>query len=193
MMKIAVFASGTGTNFVKLIEAIENKQVDANPVLLICDQPNAKVIEKAEKLGVKTLVYRPKDFADKATYETEVLSELRAHKVDGIVLAGYMRLIGDVLLNAYGGKIINLHPSLLPSFAGKDAIGQAWEKGVKVTGITIHFVDEGMDTGPIIAQKPYEIKETDTLESLTEEIHKIEHEWYPKIVQYVIKNYWKEA
>lgn len=193
MMKIAIFASGTGTNFERLVEAIKNKQVQAELVLLVCDKPGAKVIEKAKKLGVPTLVYRPKDFANKAAYETDLLAQLRTEGVEGIVLAGYMRLIGEVLLEAYRGKIINLHPSLLPSFAGKDAIEQAWEKGVKVTGITIHFVDEGMDTGPIIAQKPYEIQESDTLESLTAEIHKIEHEWYPKIVQYVIKNFWKEA
>ena len=193
MMKLAIFASGSGTNFLKLTEAIQNKEIDAELALLVCDKPGAKVIERAEKFGIKTLVYHPKDFGNKSAYETELLSELKVHGVEGIVLAGYMRLIGEVLLDAYRGRIVNLHPSLLPSFVGKDAIEQAWKKGVKVTGITIHFVDEGMDTGPIIAQKPYEIKPTDTLESLTEEIHKIEHEWYPKIVQFVIKNHWKEA
>ena len=193
MIKLAIFASGSGTNFVKLTEAIQNKEIDGELALLVCDRPGAKVIEHAKRLGIKTLVYQPKDFKNKAAYETELLLNFRAQDIKAIVLAGYMRLIGEVLLEAYSGKIINLHPSLLPSFPGKDAILQAWKKEVKVTGITIHFVDEGMDTGPIIAQKPYEIKPTDTLESLTEEIHKIEHEWYPKIVQFVIKNYWKEA
>lgn len=183
MKNIALFASGSGSNFQAMIDAVAAGKLSVNISLLICDQPDAFVIERAKRAGVDVFTFRAKDYPDKASYEEEILQQLKEKEVDFIVLAGYMRLIGSTLLKAFEGKIINIHPSLLPSFPGKDAIGQALAAGVKVSGVTIHYVDEGMDTGPIIEQKAVEITENETKESLQTKIHKIEHEIYPAVVQ----------
>ena len=114
------------------------------------------------------------------------MTHLRDHQIDFIILAGYMRLIGDTLLNAYENKIVNIHPSLLPAFPGKDAIGQAYRAGVKVTGVTVHYVDAGMDTGPIIAQQAVEVAYGDTEDMIAEKIHKVEHVLYPKVIQELV-------
>ncbi|MGJ9382176.1 phosphoribosylglycinamide formyltransferase [Salipaludibacillus sp. CF4.18] len=185
-MKIAVFASGSGSNFQSILEAVESELVDASVELLVCDKPGALVEKRAEKAGISLYSFSPKTFASKAAFEQEILAELQAKGVELIVLAGYMRLIGPTLLEAYGGRIVNIHPSLLPSFPGLDAIGQAFDAGVKVSGVTIHLVDEGMDTGPIIAQEAVQINETDTKEVLQGKIQKVEHELYPKTLQHVI-------
>lgn len=180
MKRIAVFASGSGTNFQAMIDAVENKQLDAAVVLLVADKPEAKAIERAKQHGIDTFVFNAKEYTSKVQFETEILVRLKELKVDFIVLAGYMRLIGETLLNAFEGRIVNIHPSLLPSFPGKDAIEQAYDANVKVTGVTIHFVDEGMDTGPIIAQEAVYILEDDTIEDLRSKIQKVEHVLYPK-------------
>lgn len=177
MKKIAVFASGSGSNF----QAILDAQLKAEVSLLVCDKPQAFCVERAKAAGVPTFVFQAKDYASKEAYEREILDALNG--VDLIVLAGYMRLIGPTLLQAFEGKIVNIHPSLLPAFPGKDAIGQALEAKVKVSGVTVHFVDAGMDTGPIIAQKAIELSEDETKESLQTKIHQIEHELYPKVIQ----------
>lgn len=183
-MKAAVFASGTGSNF----EAImETENLACEIVLLICDKPGARVIEKAERLGVQTFVLNPKNYPSKAEYESEVLSAVRKHEVEWIFLAGYMRLVGPTLLEAYEGKILNIHPSLLPAFPGKDAIGQAFQAGAKVTGVTVHFVDEGMDTGPVIAQEQVRILPEDTEDTLKIRIQQVEHVLYPKVINQVVQ------
>lgn len=175
MKKIAVFASGNGSNFQFLIDAENNGELAGEISLLISDKQNAFVIERAENAGIPTFSFNPKEYGTKDKYESIIVEILKEHKIDLIVLAGYMRLVGSTLLNSYSSKIINLHPSLLPSFQGKDAIGQAIDYGVKYTGVTVHFVDEGMDTGPIIKQKVVPIYESDTVETLTEKIHLVEH------------------
>lgn len=185
-MKIAVFASGSGTNFQSIVEAVESHHVDASVELLVCDKPGALVEKRAEKAGISLFSFSPKTFDSKRAFENEILAKLQARGIQLIVLAGYMRLIGPTLLEAYGGKILNIHPSLLPSFPGLDAIGQAFDTGVKVSGVTIHLVDEGMDTGPIIAQEAVKIEETDTKEDVQRKIQQVEHELYPKILQRVI-------
>lgn len=186
-MKLAVFASGSGSNFGAIMEAIENGTLTgAEIVLLVCDKPGAYVLERAARYGIPTFVFQAKEYPDKVSFETEILHQLEEAEVECIILAGYMRLIGDTLLGAYGGRMINLHPSLLPSFPGKDAIGQAFRYGVKVTGITVHFVDEGMDTGPIIAQRIVEIKQDDTEETLAARIHAAEHQLLPEVVQLLV-------
>ncbi|WP_027417433.1 phosphoribosylglycinamide formyltransferase [Aneurinibacillus terranovensis] len=186
-MRIAVFASGSGSNFAAILQAIrEDWLTDTEVALLVCDKPGAHVIDRADAYGVPTFVFQPKQYADKAEFEKEILARLREAGVELIVLAGYMRLIGETLLQAYGGRIINIHPSLLPSFAGKDAIGQAFRYGVKITGITVHFVDEGMDTGPIIAQCALPIHEDDTEQSLAERIHEEEHILLPQVIQAIV-------
>ncbi|KRG14369.1 phosphoribosylglycinamide formyltransferase [Lederbergia galactosidilytica] len=183
MRRIAIFASGTGSNFQAIVDAIQKGNLQATIALLICDKPEAPVIEKAQKTNIPVFTFSPKEFASKAIFESIICEQLQEAKVDFIVLAGYMRLIGPTLLQAYPNKIINLHPSLLPAFPGKEAIKQAVQAGVKITGITIHYVDEGMDTGPIIAQEAVEISEDDTLFDVERKIHQVEHIFYPQTLQ----------
>lgn len=179
---IAVFASGSGSNFQAIAEAIEQQEIHAKIELVITDKPDAYVIKRAESKGIPVFVVRPKEYASKEAYEMEILTVLREKKVEWLVLAGYMRLIGATLLSAYPSKIVNIHPSLLPSFPGKDAIGQAMSHGVKVTGVTVHYVDEGMDTGSIIMQKAVEVIEGN-VEKTEAAIHAVEHDVYKKSLQ----------
>ncbi|WP_413376176.1 phosphoribosylglycinamide formyltransferase [Alkalihalobacillus sp. 1P02AB] len=182
-MKIAVFASGSGSNAEAIIKATKTGKLQAEVALVICDKQGAKVVERAANYNIPVYEYMPKNFPTKSAYEEEVVRHLKENEIDFIVLAGYMRLIGTTLLTAYEGRIVNIHPSLLPAFAGLDAIGQAFEAGVKVTGVTIHYVDEGMDTGPIIAQEAVQVEGNDTRESLTKKIQAVEHKLYPETLQ----------
>lgn len=183
MMNIVIFASGNGSNFQAIYSAVQNGELEANISLLVCDKPNAKVVERAKAAGIPTFVISLGDFSNKDEFEMVIYEQLLKYEVQYIVLAGYMRLIGPCLLEKFDNKIINIHPSLLPSFPGKDAIGQAIEARVKVTGVTIHFVDKGMDTGPIIAQETIMISDGDTEETLAPLIHQVEHDFYPKTLQ----------
>ena len=176
-IKIAVFASGSGSNFAAIEEACRNGELHAEIVLMVTNKPEALVVERAEKAGIPVAAFRPKDFDTKDTYEEAILAALRQAGAEWLILAGYMRLIGQPLLKAYPSHIVNIHPSLLPSFPGKDAIEQAVEHGVKVTGVTVHLVDEGMDTGPILAQRAVDVVEGD-VEQTAEAIHAVEHELY---------------
>lgn len=187
MKKLAVFASGSGSNFEAIVTAIQEEKIrGAEVVQLVCDKPQAYVLTRAERLGIPVLVLDPKSFPDKAAYEQRIVEKLGELHVDLIVLAGYMRLVGEVLLTGYEGKIINLHPSLLPSFPGKAAIAQALDYGVKVTGVTVHFVDAGMDTGPIIAQRSVPIVQGDTEQTLAARIHQEEHALLIAVVQALV-------
>jgi phosphoribosylglycinamide formyltransferase 1 len=179
MKKIAVFASGSGTNFQAILDAVTNGELDADIQLLVTDKPGAYCLERAEANGIPSFAFRAKDFESKQAYEEEILRRLKECGAEFIILAGYMRLIGPVLLAEYEGRIVNIHPSILPSFPGKDAIGQALAARVPVSGVTVHYVDAGMDTGPIIAQQSVKLDETETRESLQEKIHQIEHRLYP--------------
>ncbi|MBY8914152.1 phosphoribosylglycinamide formyltransferase [Bacillus sp. YC2] len=186
MKKFAVFASGNGSNFEAIANRLKEENWDAELSLLVTDKPQAKAVERAEALNIPSFAFEPSAYENKAAFERAIIEQLRLHEAELIVLAGYMRLIGDTLLKAYGGKIINIHPSLLPAFPGIDAIGQAHRAGVKVAGITVHYVDEGMDTGPIIAQKAFEIQENDTLEDMEKTIHELEHKWYPSMIKQLL-------
>lgn len=186
--KIAVFASGNGSNFQAIIDNIKIGKIVADVELLVCDQPGAYVIERARAAAVPAFVISRKDFGSKQAFETAILEACAAHDVDFIFLAGYMRIIGRTLLSAYPHRIVNIHPSLLPSFQGLDAIGQAFEKGVKITGVTIHYIDEGVDTGPIIAQAAVPILETDDIEQLTARVHETEHRLYPETIAKLLEN-----
>jgi phosphoribosylglycinamide formyltransferase-1 len=186
-MRIAVFASGSGSNFESLVKASREQGWPGEIVLLVCDRPGAKALERAERLKVPARSFVPKSYPDKAAYEADVLHLLQEYRVDWIVLAGYMRLIGPTLLTAYYGRIVNIHPSLLPAFPGKHAVRQALEKGVKWTGVTVHLVDEGMDTGPILAQEPVPVKDGDDETSLTNRIQTVEHRLYPEVVLRLIR------
>ncbi|MGB4493426.1 MAG: phosphoribosylglycinamide formyltransferase [Limnochordia bacterium] len=183
MTNIAVFASGNGSNLGALIRAVQSGELHAQIKLVVSDNPEAYCLERARKARLSCFTFYPRKYPDKATYEGLILRQLRELNVEYIVLAGYMRLIGPTLLAAFPERIINIHPSLLPAFPGKDAIGQALAAGVPRTGVTIHYVDEGMDTGPIIAQGPVTIDPGETRESLAEKIHAVEHELYPRVLQ----------
>lgn len=187
-MRIAVFASGNGSNFQAIAEAIASKQVDATLCFLFCDNPKAYVIERAKKMGIPFKVFSPKNYENRAAYESELLQQLELNAVDLIVLAGYMRIIGPTLLMAYANRILNIHPSLLPSFPGKSSIQDAFEANEKETGVTVHVVDEGVDTGPIIAQEKVAILPEDTVDSLEARIHQVEHRLFPQVIQKVIED-----
>lgn len=182
-MKIAVFASGNGSNFQAIIDRIKDGYLKDEIVLVVVDKPDAYVIARAIKEGVNVFSFNPKDYRDKKTYEELILRKCRENKVEFIVLAGYMRLLGNTLLAAYPDKIINIHPSLLPAFKGKDAIGQAIAYGVKVMGVSIHYVNKEMDGGRIIAQKAFEVDECWSKEDIEAKIHQVEHELYPKVIK----------
>ncbi|MEK4947023.1 phosphoribosylglycinamide formyltransferase [Carnobacterium sp. FSL W8-0810] len=187
-MRIAVFASGNGSNFQAIAEAIASKQVDAILCFLFCDNPKASVIERAKKMGIPFTVFSPKNYENRAAYESELLKQLELNAVDLIVLAGYMRIIGPTLLTAYANRILNIHPSLLPYYPGKSSIQDAFEANEKETGVTVHVVDAGVDTGPIIAQEKVAILPEDTVDSLEDRIHQVEHRLFPQVIQKVIEN-----
>ncbi len=184
--KIAVFASGYGSNFEAIAKAAAEGRINAEVVLMVCDKQGARVCEVARQMGVDSFVFSPKDYASKAGLESEIVARCRVAGVELICLAGYMRIVGPTLLEAYRGRIINLHPSLLPSFKGAHAIEQALEFGVKVFGATIHYVDETLDGGRIIAQRavPYEGNDID---ELTAAIHAVEHDLYIDTINKLLK------
>lgn len=184
--RLAVFASGTGSNFEAIADACQSGRLDAEVVLMVCDKPTAAVVGKAASRGIDSFVFSPKDYPSKEEFEREIISRLAASEVDLVCLAGYMRIIGDVLLNEWGGRIINIHPALLPSFKGAHAIEDAWNYGVKVFGVTVHYVTAEVDGGRIIAQGALSY-EDGTIEDLTQRIHEIEHLLYPEAIERTIK------
>lgn len=187
MKKLAVFASGSGTNYEAIAEACQNGVIDAEIVLLVCDKPGAFVLERAKKYNTPTFVFSPKNYASKADFETEIADKMDKLGVDLVCLAGYMRIIGDVLLARYAGKIINIHPALLPAFKGAHAVEDAVAYGVKVFGITIHWVDQTLDGGKIIAQRAFDYDGNDAAE-----VHRlgqvIEHQLYVETINKLLKD-----
>ena len=186
MHRIAVFASGKGTNFEAIVTACNNAELDAQVVLLVCDKPQAEVVAKAEGFGIECFAFNPKEYSSKEQYEAQIVELLDRAEVELVCLAGYMRIVGQRLLSAYGGRIINIHPSLLPAFAGARAVEQAIEYGVKVFGITIHYVDQSLDGGKIIAQRAFEYDGNDA-----EQVHRIgqliEHKLYVETIKKILK------
>lgn len=183
MTKIAVFGSGSGTNFEAIMKWINNGNLEAEVALVVCDQAKAGIIAKAEREGIETLVFSPKDYPTKEDYEKVLVGKMQSLKVEWVILAGFMRLVGNVLLQAYPHRIVNIHPSLLPAYKGKDAIGQAYRAGEKEVGVSIHYVDEGMDTGEIIAQKSIQLSGDESMDEVEMMIHAIEHRLYPVTLQ----------
>lgn len=182
MKRIAVFASGTGSNFLALNDALNIDGSVAEIILLVSDKPKSLAVKNAHKFNINVFSFNPKDYRKRVEYEKAILHKLIEYKIDFIVLAGYMRIIGKTLLSKFEKKIVNIHPSLLPSFKGIDAIGQAIDYKVKITGVTIHYIDKGVDTGEIIAQQAIDISALKTREEIEIEIHKIEHQLYPKVI-----------
>lgn len=185
--RIAVFASGQGSNFQALVDAAASGKLDADIELLVSDKPEAPVVQKAKAAGVECHLFTPKEYASREAYEQEIVDKLEERRIDLVVLAGYMRLLTPVVVERFAGRLINIHPSLLPAFPGKNAIGQALDYGVKMTGITVHFVDGGMDTGAIIAQRVIPVAPEDTEETLAASIHELERELYPEVVSWFTK------
>lgn len=153
---------------------------------MVCDKPTAHVIERASRLGVEALVLSPKDFGSKAEYESAIVEKLRSKEIDLICLAGYMRIVGDALLDSFEGRIINVHPSLLPAFKGARAIEQALEYGVKLFGVTIHYVNRDLDGGQIIDQEAFRYEGHDA-EELAELVHGVEHPLYIRCVKRLLE------
>ena len=187
MKNIAVFASGRGSNFSAIAAAIKGKKIRANLALLVCDNPKAPVLKKAEKAKVKAVLVRRVDFSSKKDFEEAIIKCLKENNINLIVLAGYMRILSPDFVNEYRGRIINIHPSLLPAFKGEHGIKDAFVHGVKITGVTVHFVDEHMDNGAVILQQALPIKEKDTIGSLEARIHKIEHKLYPEAIKLFVE------
>ncbi|WP_046175748.1 phosphoribosylglycinamide formyltransferase [Domibacillus indicus] len=192
MTKIALFASGSGSNVQAIAEAVAAGKVPAEIAMLVCDKPGAYVLERAEALGIPVFAFQPRQYESKEAFETEIVGRLKKAGVEFVFLAGYMRLIGPVLLNAYRNRIVNIHPSLLPAFPGKDAIGQAFDAGVKISGVTVHFVDEGMDTGPIIDQECVRIDSGMTRGDVQKAIQRIEHNLYPNVITKLLNGFREE-
>lgn len=177
-MRLAVLLSGRGSNFQAIHEAIQTGALDAQIVCVISNRPDAPGIVRAREYGYDAHVLDHKAFANRAAHEAEVLKVLDAAKPDYIALAGYMRLLSANFVERWRNRIINIHPSLLPSFPGVDAQAQALKHGVKISGCTVHFVDENLDAGPIILQRAVDVRDDDTVESLSARILGEEHRAY---------------
>ena len=186
MKKIAIFASGNGSNFQAIINEIEKGALPAEIAVLVTDNPRCFAVERARCHNITVFSFIPKNYATKEEYEKAIAFFLIEKSVSLIVLAGYMRLVGEVLLSAFPHRIINIHPALLPAFPGKNGIQQAYNYGVKVFGVTVHYVDSGMDTGKIIAQECFKAEGTETLEEIEQKIHGIEHQLYSRVIREIL-------
>lgn len=186
MVKIAVFASGSGTNFENIVNKVNDGTIQNVSIeLLVVDKVNAYATQRAQKLGIPYVFVNPKAFETKAEYEKEIIKYLEENEIDLIVLAGYMRIVSPVLLQAYPRRIINIHPAYLPNFPGAHAILDAFEAKASETGVTVHFVDEGIDTGEVIYQEKLPVNKEWSLETLEEHVHALEYVLYPKAIQMI--------
>ena len=185
---IAVLVSGRGSNLQSIIDSIESGSIrDVKVSVVISDVKNAFALERARRHGIDAIFIDPRSFVDKKAYEQDVLKTLGQYDIGLVLLAGYMRIVGREIIEAYRNKIINIHPALLPSFKGLHAQKQAFEYGVRVSGCTVHFVDEGMDTGPIIIQKCVPVLEGDTPDTLAARILEQEHQIFPEAVKLFVE------
>lgn len=182
MKQIAVLASGQGTNLEAILEAVERGEIAGRVVLVISDRAEAPALDRAVRHRVNALFLNPGEYAGREEFDRALIDELKKAQVDLVVLAGYMRLLTPQLINAFPQKILNIHPSLLPAFPGLDGVEQAFEYGVKVTGCTVHFVDEGLDSGPVILQEAVPVIQHETVNTLHQRIHAAEHRLYPTAV-----------
>ncbi|MBS3899370.1 MAG: phosphoribosylglycinamide formyltransferase [Dethiobacter sp.] len=181
--RIAVLASGSGSNLQAILEAIDSGEIlDAEVVLVLSDRKEAYALERARLRNIQTKYLRVKDYAAREEFDRHAVCVLEEARTDLVVLAGYMRLITPLFLAAFEQRVLNIHPSLLPAFPGGHGVADALAYGVKVSGCTVHFVDEGMDTGPILLQEAVPVYDDDTAETLHERIRKLEHKLYPKAI-----------
>ena len=187
--RLGVLGSGKGSNFVAVAEACARGDVAAEVAIVLSDEEGAGILSHAERLGVAHRFISPGDYRTKLDEDAEqaYITALREAKVDLVVLAGFMRILKGEFLRAFEGRVVNVHPSLLPSFPGLEAWKQALDHGVKYTGVTVHYVDQGVDSGSIIAQEPVPVQEDDTPESLYARIQEMEQILYPKVIEEILK------
>ncbi|WP_455020562.1 phosphoribosylglycinamide formyltransferase [Lancefieldella rimae] len=182
-LKLGVLISGSGTNLQALIDCIDNGSLDATIELVVSSRPSAQGLKRAEAAGIQTLTLSKEIYADPLTADMVIASELKRMGVDYVVMAGYMRKVGMALLEAFPNRVLNIHPALLPSFRGAHAIQDAYDYGVKVTGVTVHLANFDYDRGPIIAQEPVFVQEGWGVDELEAAIHEVEHRLYPRVIQ----------
>ncbi len=182
MMRIGVLASGSGSNLQAILDRCADGSVPAQVAVVICNIPGARAIERARSAGVPAILLEHKAYPSRDAYDAEVVRLLRQHEVDLVCLAGFMRLITPTLLSAFQNKILNIHPSLLPSYPGLHAVRKTLAAGARVSGCTVHIVDEGTDTGPIVVQAAVPILDGDTEETLAARILQQEHRCYPRAI-----------
>lgn len=186
--KLGIICSGRGSNLASIIEAIERGEIPAEIAVVIADKRDAYALERARTKGIPAVAVVYRDFAERADFERAMLDELHAHDVTLVVLAGFMRILSPVFVHAYTGRILNIHPALLPSFPGAHAHRDALAYGVKVSGCTVHFVDEGMDSGPIILQASVPVMEDDTEETLAARVLEQEHRIFPEAIKLYVED-----
>ena len=186
--KIGILVSGRGTNLQAIINAIENEELNARIALVLSNKKEAPALERAQKKGIETVYLDPKAFASKKEFDLALAGELENRQVDLVCLAGYMRILGPEFIKKFDGKIINIHPSLLPAFPGLDVQQKAIDYGVKFSGCTVHFVNEEVDGGPIILQAVVPVHESDDAKTLAERILIQEHLIYPRAIQMIVEN-----
>ncbi len=182
-IKLGVLLSGSGTNLQAIIDRIAEGTLDASIELVVSSRPSAYGLKRAEAAGLQTMTLSKEIYADPLLADEIIATELKMHGVEYVIMAGYMRMVHEPLLAAYPNRVVNLHPALLPSFIGAHAIQDAYDYGVKVTGVTVHFADDRYDCGPIIAQQALVVEEGWTVDELEEHIHAIEHVLYPDTIQ----------
>ena len=182
-IKLGVLLSGSGTNLQAIIDAIQAGTLDATIELVVSSRPSAYGLKRAEAAGLQTLTLSKETYEDSFVADMVIATELKRYNVDYVVMAGYMRKVGVPILNTFPNRVLNLHPALLPSFRGAHAIQDAYEYGVKVTGVTVHLANADYDRGPIIAQRPVVVEEDWTVDQLEEAIHQVEHQLYPEVLQ----------
>ena len=183
MINIGVLVSGSGTNLLAIIEAVNTGKIDGLIRIVISDKYDAFALRRARFYNIKTNSINPEGFDSREGYDKEIVSILKEKEIELVVLAGYMKILSPYFINAFKDKIMNIHPALLPSFPGLHVQKKAIDYGVKLSGCTVHFVDEGLDSGPIIMQKAVKVKENDTEETLAKRILKQEHKIYPRAIQ----------
>lgn len=187
-MRLAVLASGYGSNLQAILDAIERKEIHGRVEIVISDVEGAYALERARKHGIESLYLNPREYKKREDFDGVIAGLLQERQIDLVVLAGYMRLLSPLFVETFRGRIMNIHPSLLPAFPGLNGVKKALSYGVKVSGCTVHFVDEKLDNGPIILQEAVPVFEEDTEDSLHERIHRVEHRLYPKAIQLFIEH-----
>jgi phosphoribosylglycinamide formyltransferase 1 len=189
--RIGVLISGRGSNLQSMIDAIAAGRLNATIAVVVANRSDAAGLQRARAAGIETLCLSPRDYLDRLAYDQAIVDHLRTRDVRLICLAGFMRLVGAALLEAFPNRILNIHPSLLPAFPGLDAQRQALEHGVRVSGATVHFVASELDSGPIVLQAAVPVLDTDTVETLSARILVEEHRLYPEAIQIVLDGHWK--